>query len=159
MAYGSPNHISLHLLFQLINMDILLEKLLDMDPGAMRTSLTAQLKVVLDGQHTTYDGNIITIEFLIEKYAQYKKWWDVLYGDKDPQYIAKADKLQGLSAFLMKNMYEMKFVIPRKKRDQYLFGSMTESYMDEKLDEFYKLLGHERIKESQETSESDDKPF
>lgn len=71
----------------------------------------------------TFTKELITFEFIVKKYQNYLKWWNHIYGDKDPTYIGKNEKLKGINDFLIKSMYEQDFEIKEKSRDTYLFGT------------------------------------
>jgi hypothetical protein len=130
------------------------------DPEAVYKYLVSQF---IEKTIKTFDGTPITFDLIVQKYKEYLSWWNVKFGDSDPKYVAKVDKIKSIDVFLIKSMYNQSFTIPRKKRDFYLKGNHTLKYLRERLKVFNSKVTNNNLYDRKEeiiTEEEDNnKPF
>ena len=98
------------------------------------------VKNFIEQPQLTADGNHLSFNLIVEKYAKYKEWWFAEHGDKG-KYLSKDEKLVSITQFLIKRMYDRTFVIRIKSRDEYLFGSHDELKLINKLKSFLHAIG------------------
>ncbi len=100
-----------------------LDKLLELSPGGKPNEISFILNQIL-GQ-ATFDGTIITFQFIYDSYLQYKLWWNKTYKGK----FFKDDKrLRNLLEYINEKLYEETFDISGRtdSRSEYLFGNYDE---------------------------------
>jgi hypothetical protein len=82
------------------------------------------------------NGEFITLDALIASYKEYMNWWNRTYGDKDEKYISKEDRLADPEYFVLMKLYCSSWHTTATKRDDYLFGSMSDEYLKARTEEF-----------------------
>lgn len=94
------------------------------------------LNIVLQMAYKDHSGVLIDFAYLVKKYTGYLAWWESKFGDKDPRFIRNADNLKSIYDFLGDGMYQNDWKAPRKARDFYLFGELTEEDLKTSLAQF-----------------------
>lgn len=124
----------------------------DGDPGEMYKYIDRHMfedgTVVL----TSYTKEKVTFDYLLKKYKEYILWWDHIYGKRDQNYVAQADKKKNIKQFCADRMYERNFIIGKKERDNYLFGDISDSYLMDRITDFESKIGVKKNDRKENTS-------
>jgi len=76
---------------------------------------------------------VYTYKYFCNKYDEYINWWNSTFGDKDPKYIGKADKLRDPAGFFEDSKYAYVYAITKQSKDYYIFGSNSMQTLRKKL--------------------------
>jgi len=86
------------------------------------------------------EGNgFITYKYMCKKYIEYINWWNSTFGDKDPKYVGKNDKLKDPEKFFDDMLYNRIFAVSKTTKDYYIFGTNTFETLRRKLSIFKKV--------------------
>lgn len=83
--------------------------------------------------HVPEGEKVFTYKYLCTKYDEYLNYWQSVFGDKDPKYIAKTDKQRNPEAFLDDKFYNQIFSVTKGAKDFYIFGANSFETLRRKL--------------------------
>jgi hypothetical protein len=81
----------------------------------------------------TFQGELITLELIRDKYDEYCQYWKNKYAKSDPKYISSKDKKVTVYDFLMQAMYNNSYEREELPRDYYLFGNTNKQELVVKI--------------------------
>lgn len=130
------------------------------DPNEAYRLLQFRLDEFETNQTKSIEEGEMTFKYLMEKYDKYVMWWESEFGNKDPQYISKADRLMNLESWFENKGYNKFYSKQITHLDTYLFGGFSEAALDNKIAIFNKLIGKQEDGEpiSEEQFETAERP-
>ena len=113
------------------------QKFLDINPEGDAYILKSEIINCIGDKDSK--GNFVDLDYLLNKYTKYMKYWQIKNAGKEEKYIGKNDKLASPYTFLSKRMYiqEFKISTTSDSRMSYIFGSDIEEITN-KYKQIYK---------------------
>lgn len=130
-----------------MNLQIFQNKIKAINPeGRIDQAHQAIINIISFGREV--DNVPVTFEFIIKKYAEYVKSWNIKYSKKLASgYLAKDKELKTIDQFMNDAMYKQEFQMGQinVERDNYLFGNDLEDIYG-KIQQSKQIIEKERKK-------------
>lgn len=111
------------------------------------------------GLEASEGNSVITYKYICNKYIEYMNWWSAVYGDKDPKWIGKADKLHDPEGFFDDMLYNKIYLLTKQSKDYYIFGSNSIETLRKKLNIFKERHLKQKIETPIITKQINPKPI
>lgn len=116
------------------------EKLFELDPEANKNQLYTYLLRHFNSGMTSFDGKRLDYNFVYKQYKSYCDYCLRKNANKDPKFISKVDKKQGIMYFIANGMCDSQWSLSKSPRDFYMLGNMSFADFTKLSDRFNALL-------------------
>lgn len=108
-----------------MNLPTFISKVKQINPEGNISNAYQMLTSTVEIGEVDDNGNLVTYEYVINKFAAYIKSWNMKFAKKLASgYLAKADSMKNIEDFVLNSMYKQDYQsgVTNIDRDLYLFG-------------------------------------